>query len=305
MEQKKLRRFLFFGIVFIIIAYLIPLEVHNIHDSALVLYILCFIFLSINLFIWILWGIFSRKKPSTMYVVIGVLFASLLYSFGLSIYGRVTILNDPEWFQHVHSTNLWAYRVFPLLLVCIWLVCWVISRIFGKEEIEKEMSDKSLKILIIEDEPDVRIVLRSAINSLNLFDTDCAANKNEAISYFSPNKYSLILIDLVLDKDIGNKDGIELAERFRSQDSNAYIVIISGYLDLALDDKLTSVIDDFVEKPFSIEFLKEKVFLWTIKYRRRLRIKEYIDESDFHLKKELIQTIDEKLKNFIKRKKLK
>jgi len=102
------------------------------------------------------------------------------------------------------------------------------------------------RILIIEDDPAIIEMLRSAL-SREGFLIDEAADGIEGLALFPGKDYDLVLVDLMLPK----LDGMEVIRRIRER-SNVPILIMSakdGDVDKALG--LGFGADDYIQKPFS------------------------------------------------------
>ena len=56
----------------------------------------------------------------------------------------------------------------------------------------------------------------------------------------------------------------------RDLDRYVFIVIYTGYFDHAFNNSLISYIDDIFQKPYTSEELRTKLFIWNLKYRRRI-----------------------------------
>ena len=111
----------------------------------------------------------------------------------------------------------------------------------------------SLKILIIEDEPDIRKNLEYNL-SREGYSVLTAASIAEAEQLISSNNLSLILLDLMLP----DGSGLDLCKKMKSDPDvqNLPIIILT-----AKDDEVDKVVgfeigaDDYVTKPFSVREL--------------------------------------------------
>lgn len=292
MTQKKFRRTMLAAILVPLTAFLFFFEYNDLGDSALMLYSLCVVFITLCLAFWVYWGFKSRLRPSTMFVVIGALFASLDYILISNIYARYQFVYNRAEYANYITKDFWSYRVSPELILFIWLFCWIGGRLFG-EDGRMGMKGTKLKILIVEDDPSVGDLMESVIMTMNTFSVDRADSYKKALDLFVPEKYICCTIDLNLGKD--TKEGVDLAWKFRQDDPDVYLAVISGYFNQIFEQRLLESVDDFLQKPFDINVFKLKIFLWAVKYRRRLLTKEYITGSDFQLKSEILQNLEEKL----------
>ena len=111
----------------------------------------------------------------------------------------------------------------------------------------------SQKILIIEDEPDIRKTLEYNLSKEG-FDVICASSLSEGKDYLNINSFSLILLDLMLP----DGSGLDLCRELKSNTEKKLIPII---ILTAKDDEVDKVVgfelgaDDYVTKPFSVREL--------------------------------------------------
>jgi len=124
-------------------------------------------------------------------------------------------------------------------------------------EIASQSADESLAgklILLVEDNPDVRDVVRQQLIGIG-FDVVDAASADEAVNLIPllPDLYALVS-DIMLP---GSMNGIELGQWLRSRTANSKIVLISGY---SYQQSSASSIDPpftLLEKPFASADLKK------------------------------------------------
>ena len=111
----------------------------------------------------------------------------------------------------------------------------------------------SQRILIIEDEPDIRKTLEYNL-SREGFDVICASSLSEGKDSINAAKFSLILLDLILP----DGSGLDLCRELKSYPKKNLIPII---ILTAKDDEVDKVVgfelgaDDYVTKPFSVREL--------------------------------------------------
>ena len=111
----------------------------------------------------------------------------------------------------------------------------------------------STEILIIDDNPDIRNILRDLISDAG-FETRVAANYNQALNEIDKKLPDVAIIDVKLDK--GDNDGIELLSHIKSKNKDIPVIIISGHANIEMAIKsLKSGAFEFLEKPFDAERL--------------------------------------------------
>ena len=109
------------------------------------------------------------------------------------------------------------------------------------------------KILIVEDEPDIRSTLEYNLHRDN-FQTESVGNLLDAEKILSTTNISLILLDLMLP----DGSGLDLCRKLKADQSSNSIPII---ILTAKDDEVDKVVgfelgaDDYVTKPFSVREL--------------------------------------------------
>ena len=109
------------------------------------------------------------------------------------------------------------------------------------------------KILIVEDEPDIRSTLEYNLHRDN-FQTESVGNLLDAEKILSTTNISLILLDLMLP----DGSGFDLCRKLKADQSTNSIPII---ILTAKDDEVDKVVgfelgaDDYVTKPFSVREL--------------------------------------------------
>ena len=111
----------------------------------------------------------------------------------------------------------------------------------------------SAEILIIDDNPDIRNILKDLIDEAG-FKTRVAANYNQALSEIDKKLPDVAIIDVKLDK--GDNDGIELLSHIKKKNKDIPVIIISGHANIEMAIKsLKSGAFEFIQKPFDQERL--------------------------------------------------
>jgi two-component system KDP operon response regulator KdpE len=116
------------------------------------------------------------------------------------------------------------------------------------------MSTTALRILVVDDEPPIRKLLRMGLASQG-YEVLEASNGKIALEMLAKNP-SLVILDLGLP-DI---DGLELLRRIRHREDNLPVVVLSSRGDEA--GKVAALdlgADDYVTKPFGMEELFARV----------------------------------------------
>ena len=111
----------------------------------------------------------------------------------------------------------------------------------------------SSEILIIDDNPDIRLILNELISEAG-YKTRVAANYNQALSEIDKKLPDVAIIDVKLDK--GDNDGIELLNHIKKKNKDIPVIIISGHANIEMAvNSLKSGAFEFITKPFDRERL--------------------------------------------------
>ena len=135
-----------------------------------------------------------------------------------------------------------------------------IERITNKLKIMKatEENDMSEKILIVDDAPFMRMMVRDILskngyNVTNIFD---AADGIDAIGQFVAHRPALVLMDITMP----NMDGLAAISEIKKIDANAKFVMLSAAKQPEhIADSLIAGAVDFIQKPFQADRLLEVV----------------------------------------------
>lgn len=117
------------------------------------------------------------------------------------------------------------------------------------------MTVSAVKLLVVDDEPPIRRLLRLGLGSEGYAVTE-AANAQAALDLVKKEKPDLILLDLGLP----GLSGHELLVRWRAEGLDLPIVILSSRTDEAgIVTALEAGADDYVTKPFGMKELAARV----------------------------------------------
>src|SRR5688500_3249433 len=112
-----------------------------------------------------------------------------------------------------------------------------------------------IKILVIDDDPDVRKVLEIVMTKQG-YEVETASRKDEAMEKLENSRPSLILLDVLLS----GSDGREICREIKANHSLCHIPVIMVSAHPGASDNFNSYgADDFVTKPIRTEILLEKV----------------------------------------------
>ncbi len=116
-----------------------------------------------------------------------------------------------------------------------------------------------MKILIVEDEPSLNLLLAQALRSENYI-IDSARDGEEGSFLARTNSYDLIIMDYMLPK----MNGLEAIKEIRAEKISTPIIMLTVRSEI--DDKvvvLESGADDYLTKPFSMAELSARIKVLT------------------------------------------
>jgi two-component system, chemotaxis family, chemotaxis protein CheY len=121
------------------------------------------------------------------------------------------------------------------------------------------VSDRaSLPILLVDDYPAMRRVMRTLLLQLGFANIDFAADGAAALQKLRERSYSLIISDLKMEpmSGLGLLREVRREERLR----NLPFVLITAYADPAeLTAAMNAGVSDCIAKPFTAEVLRKKI----------------------------------------------
>jgi len=127
-----------------------------------------------------------------------------------------------------------------------------------KETTQHRYSNKSRKILIVDDEPDITSVF-DMILEMNGFEVDIYNDPLLALSDFKPNSYGLALLDIRMPKI----NGFELYKKIKDIDNKIEVCFITAFEDYREEFKESfpelEEAKYFIRKPKAIEDLVKHV----------------------------------------------
>lgn len=118
------------------------------------------------------------------------------------------------------------------------------------------MQKKDAKILVVDDQAGIRALLKLVLASYQ--DVRLVGSAEEALDLYESFQPDLMLLDVKLPK----ANGFELVQKINSLNYYPKVIIMTAYL---IDDYMFQArrekikIADFLEKPFDIDLLLERV----------------------------------------------
>ena len=127
------------------------------------------------------------------------------------------------------------------------------------------------KILLVDDEKDIRDVLRLPLMDLG-FEVLDAENGEEALNLFRNVKPSIVVTDIKMP----GMDGLELLQKIKREDPEAEVIMITGHGDMDLAVKsLKFDATDFITKPINVDVLEIAIRRAVERIFTRQKLREY------------------------------
>ncbi len=118
-----------------------------------------------------------------------------------------------------------------------------------------EAKTSKLKILLVEDDPNLSFVIQDYLEMLD-YDTMLCKDGEEGLMEYRRTKYDLLILDVMMPK----KDGFSLAEEIRQTDDITPIIFLTA--KSLKEDRIRGFqvgCDDYISKPFSTEELSLRI----------------------------------------------
>lgn len=132
------------------------------------------------------------------------------------------------------------------------------------------------RILVIDDELDMLMLLRMIIEDNTKYDVETTNNPSEALKLLTERDYNLVISDLKMP----GMDGIELFDELREIKPDVPVIIMTAYGSLETSEEaMKKGVADFITKPF-----RKDSILFTIS--RVLELAK-IRQENIELKKKL------------------
>jgi len=153
----------------------------------------------------------------------------------------------------------------------------------------KAMEENNLKILVVDDEPNIRATLREFFIQLGGFEVDTAVDGLAALDRIKQTKYDCALLDLQMPR----MNGIQLLENIQKYDNTLPVIIMTGHasLDVAIDTVRYGA-SYFLTKPVRLAQLKSvldrvlrerRLLIDNLRLQDQLKQKEAIESLNIQL----------------------
>jgi CheY-like chemotaxis protein len=111
------------------------------------------------------------------------------------------------------------------------------------------------KVLVVDDEPEVRQVLHEFLSSRG-YDVSMAPDGAVAISIVETDRPDLVLLDVAMP----DMDGVETLRRIVALQPLLPVIMVTANADIGITSKLLALgAVDYVPKPFDLDYLDQAV----------------------------------------------
>jgi len=135
------------------------------------------------------------------------------------------------------------------------------------------------RILIIDDEVDMLMLLRMIIEDNTEYDVETTNSPTEGIKLFREEEYDLVITDLKMP----GLDGMDIFDEFKELKPEVPIIMITAYGSMETSDEaLRKGVAEFITKPFrkdSILFTIRRVLELASVRRENLELKRKLEEE--------------------------
>ena len=118
-------------------------------------------------------------------------------------------------------------------------------------DLEPEREESGCRILLVEDQAAVRMVVAELLESFG-YEVTVTTGPEEALAVAETSAFELLLTDVVMP----GMSGVELAERLQATWPDLHVLLTSGYPDGRFDGGIDSA---FLQKPYSPSELRVAV----------------------------------------------
>lgn len=111
------------------------------------------------------------------------------------------------------------------------------------------------KVLVVDDEPEVRLVLSEFLESRG-FEVAAAESGAQALAMVDEVKPHVVLLDVTMPQ----MDGIETLKRLAALKPGLPIIMVTANADVEITSKLLGMgAADYIPKPFDLDYLGQAV----------------------------------------------
>lgn len=139
----------------------------------------------------------------------------------------------------------------------------------------------SKRILLVDDYPPTRQLIKDALNQAGYYDVDEAENGREALDKFEDNHFDLVISDVMMP----GMGGMELLNQLRKVSPDTSVIMITAYPaeELTVSAMKKGAVD-FLKKPFNIDDLLYKIDIYLNEKTILQNTQEKLSVSEIQIK---------------------
>ncbi len=135
------------------------------------------------------------------------------------------------------------------------------------------------RILIVDDEPDMLVLLSMIIKGRTEYEVVTTSNPVEALQWIKKDGFDLVITDLKMP----GVDGMAILKGIRDRNSDIPVIMITAYGTIeSATEAMSKDTFDFITKPFRKEqilFTIDKALKWLRTIRENKMLKEKIEKG--------------------------
>ena len=120
------------------------------------------------------------------------------------------------------------------------------------------MADKNLRILVIDDFPTMRRIVRNLLKELGFTNVEEAEDGKQALEFLNQGSFELVISDW----NMPNLDGLEMLRRVRANPATATLPVLMVTAEAKKENIIAAAqagASGYVVKPFTAAVLEEKL----------------------------------------------
>lgn len=113
-----------------------------------------------------------------------------------------------------------------------------------------------MDVLVADDSSFMLKVLKNVLSPLDFENVYTASDGGEAVEKYEEHKPDVVLLDVVMD----NMDGVTALKKIEAQVGDPMVIMVSAVgQDSTVDEALEAGAEDFINKPFDNDEVRDKI----------------------------------------------
>ncbi|HID78600.1 MAG TPA: response regulator [Planctomycetaceae bacterium] len=114
----------------------------------------------------------------------------------------------------------------------------------------------SIKVLVADDSSTMRKIILRSLNAVGIDSAVEAADGDEAVTFFKPGEFQLVLTDW----NMPGKSGLEVIREIRAKDARVPIIMVTTEAEKRrVLEAIQAGVTDYLIKPFTPDTLRQKI----------------------------------------------